>query len=96
MNFGLSGKRIIVNPATRLGNPQARKNSLHGLYFKSKTGITKLQFWLIMSQAITGSKQEKTPKTTDEIMIERDRFFDPINSPRYANIVLVEPEMLKI
>ena len=43
---------------------------------------------------MTGRRRENTPKITEEIMIERDRFFDPMNSPRYANITLVDPEML--
>lgn len=55
--------------------------------------MTKLQLWLMTSQAMIGNEMQKTPKITEALIIERDLFFSPKNSPRYAKITLVAPEM---
>lgn len=56
-------------------------------------GISKDHFWLISSPAMTGSAKQHPPKSTDETIMERDRFLSVRNSPRYAKTMLVAPEM---
>lgn len=46
-NFGLSGKKIIAIPQTKLGTPHNRTNNLQGLNSKLKNPIISFQFWLM-------------------------------------------------
>jgi hypothetical protein len=83
----------MKTPQIKLGTPQQTKNNRQGLKVTSIRRILKLNFWLMISHAIIGRIRQKTPKITEAAIIERERFFAPKNSPRYAKMIEVEPEM---
>ena len=56
-------------------------------------GTIKVQLSLIINHAIIGRIKHVTPKITEEVIIDLDRFFGFKNSPRYAKTIEVEPEM---